>query len=220
MVHADYKNMNKRSDKTYRFDILIVYIISSLAILWSIINDRTLVFTITSTALIFTSIFEGCLLWEGNSKKFDNGVFSALGMCVLIITCVICYHRNTLLSPHSENLQIVATLFFFIGVTIRFIAFKTLKHAFSYSLTISANHKLVTSGIYMVIRHPAYLGTFFYVLGIALLYQSIPSFIAIIVFIPITLQRIIKEEKMLRDYFGESFKRYQMNTKKILPFIF
>lgn len=96
-----------------------------------------------------------------------------------------------------------------------------LGHNFSYTLQISDDHQLITSGPYRFIRHPMYSA--FFLLHIAIFFVSANWFIGIIwilgLIIIISL-RITKEEEMLIETFNERYIDYKRRTGALLPPIF
>lgn len=85
-------------------------------------------------------------------------------------------------SPHSyspililptSNIRLtplffIGFLFVILGAFLRFKCFSTLGQFFTFDLTIHPSHKLVTTGPYAWVRHPAYTGSIMMVAGIAL----------------------------------------------------
>jgi protein-S-isoprenylcysteine O-methyltransferase Ste14 len=124
----------------------------------------------------------------------------------------------TIFPQFIHNLGLILIVF---GLTIRWIAILKLKSMFTVNVSIQENHKIVKSGIYDTIRHPAYLGTLlsFLGLGIALInWLSI-----IVIFIPILLSfinRMQVEEKVLIEEFGEEYLNYSNKTYRIFPGIY
>jgi protein-S-isoprenylcysteine O-methyltransferase len=86
-------------------------------------------------------------------------------------------------------------LFIAFGVTIRFIAVTTLKQQFTTKVSIIERHKIVETGIYKMIRHPAYLGYLASLLGIGLVLGNWVG-LAVLVVLPLLgiLYRIRVEE--------------------------
>ena len=88
-------------------------------------------------------------------------------------------------------------------------------------MAISENHNLVTVGMYKYIRHPSYLGLILACFGLSLAMNSYLS--VLVITIPIflvILYRIKIEENILVEEFGQNYKNYMKNTKKIFPYIF
>ncbi|WP_193755514.1 isoprenylcysteine carboxylmethyltransferase family protein [Psychromonas sp. psych-6C06] len=79
--------------------------------------------------------------------------------------------------------------------------------------------KLITSGIYMYIRHPMYSSLFFAGLGIVLFQLSIYKLIAWCFLVIILIFKARVEENMLiKKYDG--YQRYQEQTKRFIPYIY
>lgn len=92
-----------------------------------------------------------------------------------------CGSFSTQLSSHvdlvscpAQRTQYLVTPVFLLGVMmaalgmfIRVRCFHELGHLFTFDLTMYPEHKLVTSGFYKYVRHPAYTGSLLLVAGIA-----------------------------------------------------
>jgi protein-S-isoprenylcysteine O-methyltransferase Ste14 len=104
------------------------------------------------------------------------------------------------------------------GVTIRLMAVITLKQQFTTKVLIIEKHKIIETGIYKIIRHPAYLGYLASLLGIGLVLGNWISLTALVVF-PFLgiLYRIHVEESVLLSYFGSAYQEYANRTKRLLP---
>jgi protein-S-isoprenylcysteine O-methyltransferase Ste14 len=109
-------------------------------------------------------------------------------------------------------------LFIAFGVTIRLIAVTTLKQQFTSKVSIIEGHKIVETGIYMLIRHPAYLGYLAVMLGTGLVLGNWVGLTALMV-LPLLgiLYRIYVEESVLLGYFGSGYQEYANRTKRLLP---
>jgi len=84
--------------------------------------------------------------------------------------------------------------------------------------TIFKNHKLITTGPYSYVRHPAYLASFIVMLGFVLISKSFVSLIfALVVCMPFGFYKISIEEKMLQKKFGKKFENYKKQVPLIVP---
>ncbi len=79
-----------------------------------------------------------------------------------------------------------------------------------------AKGKLVTNGIYNIIRHPQYLGLILIIIGFIIQWPTILTIIMAPILILIYLRLARIEEKELEQEFGEVYKNY---LKKVPPFI-
>jgi protein-S-isoprenylcysteine O-methyltransferase Ste14 len=89
---------------------------------------------------------------------------------------------------------------------------------FSYTLKIFDNHKLITKGPYKFIRHPMY--TAFLILHSSIFLITGNWFIGIIWIVGlifIIMLRIRKEEKMLIEKFGDTYRKYISTTGILCP---
>ena len=80
------------------------------------------------------------------------------------------------------------------------------------------NPVLVTDGPYAYARHPIYAGAMLGLLGSALT-GSIVAVVMFIGSIAFSLLRIHKEERVMLNLFLEQYPKYQVRTKRIIPFI-
>ena len=106
------------------------------------------------------------------------------------------------------------------GIVMRFLARKILGKQYSVHLETSDTHNLVTTGIYRVIRHPAYFGLMCLFVGIPLSMGSWGGIIfAVAGGIPAIIYRIVLEEKLLNERFGMQYKEYNEKTWRLVPYL-
>ncbi|MGD0340442.1 MAG: isoprenylcysteine carboxylmethyltransferase family protein [Bacteroidales bacterium] len=107
------------------------------------------------------------------------------------------------------------------GFVIRWTAILQLKKAFTVDVAINNAHELKTDGLYSILRHPSYLGLLMIMIGIAVSMDSLISFVVVSLPVSIAiLYRIQVEEHLLQEAFGDMYRIYRQNTKKIIPFIY
>lgn len=87
-------------------------------------------------------------------------------------------------------------------------------------LQIVKEHKLVKDGLYKHIRHPLYLGEILRNLGFAVIFSSVYGTLIILMASIFLVFRIEIEEKMLIRVFGEEYRKYKRNTKRLIPYIY
>ena len=122
----------------------------------------------------------------------------------------------SLLPVHS----IIGLALFFAGLTIMLVGQTTLWRNYSGTVIIRDDHQLITHGIYRFTRNPIYLGGIMVVTGIPVWAASLRGFLASLVLIPIVLNRIRLEEKLLTEEFQNAFVKYKETTKKLIPFVY
>ena len=87
-------------------------------------------------------------------------------------------------------------------------------------LQIVEGHRLVKDGLYKHVRHPLYLGEILRNFSFPLLFSSVYGALLMVLAMILLLFRMEIEEKMLIEAFGEEYKEYQNNTKKLIPHIY
>ncbi|MFW9834295.1 MAG: isoprenylcysteine carboxylmethyltransferase family protein [Candidatus Thorarchaeota archaeon] len=87
----------------------------------------------------------------------------------------------------------------------------------SIALELQGDHKLITSGPYKQIRHPMYLGTFIYTLGLMLISLDLLVMIFFGYSIWVNYRRIPEEEQMMIDEFGDEYREYMKHSGRLLP---
>jgi protein-S-isoprenylcysteine O-methyltransferase Ste14 len=95
-----------------------------------------------------------------------------------------------------------------------------LGNRFSGLVAIQPGHRLVTSGVYSVIRHPSYLGLLITSLGWALAFRSGVGLVLTALLIPALIARINSEERLLRSEFGNEYESYRARTSRLIPGIY
>jgi protein-S-isoprenylcysteine O-methyltransferase Ste14 len=88
---------------------------------------------------------------------------------------------------------------------------------FSAQLGVQADHQLITTGPYAVVRHPIYLGIVDFVLGSALFWNDIALLGVGILYIVFFAAQIRVEEGIFARHFGEEWERYRASTPALFP---
>jgi protein-S-isoprenylcysteine O-methyltransferase Ste14 len=121
----------------------------------------------------------------------------------------------------SSVLSFVGLSLIVLGLVVRWIGIGTLRRHFTVDVSIQKDHRLIRTGMYRFVRHPAYTGSLLSFLGLGLSYSNYLSLL--IVFVPICavfLYRIEIEEKVLLAAFGEEYRAYCESTNRLIPGIY
>lgn len=90
----------------------------------------------------------------------------------------------------------------------------------SISLEIRNEHRLVTSGIYRLVRHPMYSS--FFLLAIAQL-MLLPNWFAgatgLVSVAMLYAFRVRQEERMMLERFGAEYRDYMAHTSRLIPWL-
>ncbi len=107
---------------------------------------------------------------------------------------------------------------FVAGFSFRLWAIHTLGRYYSHIVRKVKRHKIIDSGPYRIVRHPAYTGMIFAHVGILLYFFNwITLLILMFILVPAIIVRILIEEKTLFEITG--YRKFAQGRKKILPFI-
>ncbi len=126
-----------------------------------------------------------------------------------------------LMSSAASTVLVRAAIFLIVSsIIINQVAVRSLGKFFD-RLTIKPEHQLVTTGIYTLVRHPIYLSYILLFAGFCTMLQSSFSLVLLAgVCIVWFGNRIALEEEMLEKEFGDEYKTYQQQTKRLFPFIY
>ncbi|MEA2625030.1 MAG: hypothetical protein QOD06_1075 [Candidatus Binatota bacterium] len=114
--------------------------------------------------------------------------------------------------------RLAGTAVIFVGFALRQRAAHTLGEQFLVRLAVRDDHRLVDSGPYRWVRHPTYAGLLLVALGTALAFESAAALAAtMLVWLPITLARIGREEHILASRFGTAYDAFRRRTWRLLP---
>lgn len=104
------------------------------------------------------------------------------------------------------------------GLCLRWWAIRVLGTQFTRNLQLVADHQLVTNGPYRNLRHPSYTGAVLMFVGVGVGLANALSFAACLVLPAVGyIQRIPREEAMLKLELGKPYVEYASRTKRLLP---
>jgi len=86
------------------------------------------------------------------------------------------------------------------------------------SLQIQEGHTLVTGGVYRSLRHPMYASIWLWGIAQALVLQNwIAGWASLVLFLPMYVLRVPREERMMLEQFGEAYRMYMNQTGRVIP---
>jgi protein-S-isoprenylcysteine O-methyltransferase Ste14 len=80
--------------------------------------------------------------------------------------------------------------------------------------------RLVTRGIYSLVRNPLNAGVLYVTLGLALVVQSLFVMALFIIYLILVLRVLSVEETQLSEAFGEEYRSYCQKVRRLVPFIY
>jgi protein-S-isoprenylcysteine O-methyltransferase Ste14 len=88
----------------------------------------------------------------------------------------------------------------------------------SITLEMRKDHELIVRGVYRAIRHPMYAAIFLFAIAQGLLLQNwLAGWGGFVSFAALYWFRVTREEKMMRDFFGEPYDQYAKRTGRLWP---
>jgi protein-S-isoprenylcysteine O-methyltransferase len=106
------------------------------------------------------------------------------------------------------------------GVALRAWAILSLGPYFRREVMIEPGQRLVRSGPYRILRHPAYTGIFLIFSGFGLAFGSwVSAAVALLIVFAGTLPRIRVEERALAQAFDADYTDYANSTARVLPHV-
>jgi protein-S-isoprenylcysteine O-methyltransferase len=110
---------------------------------------------------------------------------------------------------------------FVVGFGLRWYSIYYLGRFFTVDVAVAEDHRVIDSGPYRHIRHPAYLGILLQFLGAGICMGNVVSLLLAVVGPTLVfLHRIRVEEAALSSSLGQRYRQYAERTKRLLPFLY
>ncbi len=108
-----------------------------------------------------------------------------------------------------------------IGMPLRWWSIAQLGRFFTVNVAVASDQRVIDSGPYRLIRHPAYSGLLLTICGMALRFGNFVSAAVILVpFVVLIGWRIKVEEAALVAGLGDSYREYMQRTKRLIPGVY
>lgn len=136
-------------------------------------------------------------------------------------------HRTPLFSPFIDSQYILNTIFQIFAVLLAAgsvwmanSAIRELGRQWSLQARLIEGHKLVTGGVYGVVRHPIYTAMLGKMLATGIIISHwLVVLVAVVIFLIGTKIRTNSEEKLLRDAFGSEYDEWAARVPGFIPFV-
>jgi len=182
---------------------------------------------LAATAAVLIALGVAALFTEGNissgeredrSNRWVLGIFGVLGLLMGYLPAYA--DRIDFWTFGGEGVRWLGVALFAAGGALRLWPVFVLGRRFSGLVAIQRDHKLVTTGIYGLIRNPSYLGLLINSVGWSLAFRSGVGLILTALLLPPLIARIRSEETLLRSQFGAQYDAYRARTWRLLPGIY
>jgi protein-S-isoprenylcysteine O-methyltransferase Ste14 len=182
-------------------------------------NPARIALTLVLFALAIAGLFtQGNLSAGVREDRSNRWVLAAFGVLGLLAGWLPAYmDRIDVWTLDGDAMRWFGVALFAVGGALRLWPVFVLGNRFSGLVAIQLGHRLVTGGIYGVIRHPSYLGFLVSSLGWALAFRSIAGVLLVALMIVPIIGRIRAEEALLRSEFGTEYDAYRARTSRLIP---
>jgi protein-S-isoprenylcysteine O-methyltransferase Ste14 len=170
-------------------------------------------------ALAGAALFAGGNLSSGvREDRGNRWVIMALAALRLLDVYLPAYaDRKEFWIIDGDPIRWIGVVLFAAGGALRLWPVFVLGRRFSGLVAIQPGHRLVTGGVYAVIRHPSYLGLLVNALGWGLAFRSgVGVLLTALMILPV-VARIRAEERLLRTEFGDAYDAYRARTSRLVP---
>jgi protein-S-isoprenylcysteine O-methyltransferase len=163
---------------------------------------------------------------EGYKIQRQDIIILLVFLCYPFLSALSFYERESIIIPffpfwNEPIVKILAIVILILGAIITFLSRLHLGKFGTSIILVYDDHKLINKGIYKHIRHPIYLGALIQYTSMGIIIGSIfITSLTFILWILIVNTRINLEEALLFEKFGENYREYQNQTKKLIPFLY
>lgn len=106
------------------------------------------------------------------------------------------------------------------GLGLRMWAVLTLGRYFTWFIDVHDDHKVIRSGPFRLIRHPAYGGALIlFVATLVFVHAWIAAGLSLVIQLFAYVRRIRHEETMMRDKLGDDYEAYAREVKALIPLV-
>lgn len=189
-----------------KFDFQVIISFFAVYLLWSVISE----------AWIYKDPDEYVI--EDDDKK--SYLYLQLSYMIALFYGAIDFVEIhvTRINSFEPVIIYIGFVLFLISCWIRWWGFSSIGKYFNPRVAVYRNHQLITEGAYTNIRHPLYLGSLVNFIAIPIVFNSWGALLIILfTTVPALAYRIKIEEEFLLKHFGDDYKEYINNTKKIIP---
>lgn len=183
------------------------------------LHPPLIVLAVVFLIMVVAALFAGGNLSPGvREDRGNRWVIAAIGVLGLLSAFLPAYtDRIGLWTFDGDAVRWLGVALFAVGGALRLWPVYVLGDRFSGLVAIQPGHRLVTGGIYAVIRHPSYLGLLVNSLGWALAFRSgVGVMLTALLLLPV-VARIRAEEALLSSEFGDEYDAYRARTSRLIP---
>lgn len=159
---------------------------------------------------------------HGDALERDQGGFVWITFSVAVGLTLACTFGLSGVGDFERawSWQLLGGMVLVFGLALRLYAIRLLARHFTSRVTVLADHRLIRSGPYRLLRHPSYLGQLMILAGLGAMMANWVALFAAPCFTTFALVvRIRVEERAMAEHFGGEFESYRRATWRLLPLI-
>ena len=178
----------------------------------------TVIFFVLTIAALFTA---GNLSAGEREDRGNRWVLAAFGILGFLSAYLCAYtDRKDIWVLDGDAVRWLGVALLVPGGIIRLWPVYVLGRRFSGLVAIQPGHRLVTTGIYRLVRNPSYVGLLLSSVAWALVFRSVVGLVLSALTIPPLIARIHAEERLLASQFGGEYESYCRRTWRLIPGIY
>jgi len=156
--------------------------------------------------------------YQRKSLASDSGSYVVIFIAIFLEISLSIYFRMQNIGTLTGLFQWLGLFLMVAGAAFRQWALIHLGRFFSRTVQIESEHKVITSGPYQWIRHPAYTGMIAVYTGLSMAIGTwLGTLTAFIVVAASLLYRIRVEEQALLAALGNEYREYRQQTWQLFP---
>jgi protein-S-isoprenylcysteine O-methyltransferase Ste14 len=154
---------------------------------------------------------------EGWGERAQHGILVILGFWLLFGELPDWGWLKYRVVPNVPELWLAGLALTVVGAGISIWARWSLGSNWSGTVTLKNDHELVRTGLYRSIRHPIYTGILVGMVGTALIRGRLRGWIGVGMVLVAFYFKARREERFLREEFGQGFEEHLQQTGMFLP---
>jgi 2-amino-4-hydroxy-6-hydroxymethyldihydropteridine diphosphokinase len=157
--------------------------------------------------------------WIPPVSRWKSHAFLAAQFLLFLGVALALAYDGTLPQGGVSFIRMLGAAVAFVGLILAFIASRRLGPALAAPPLPRPGAELVTSGPYRLARHPIYGGIILFMLGTALIVDSVAGFFVAALLVPFFMVKARYEEKHLRMRYPGYLAYRQMVPRRLIPFV-
>lgn len=164
--------------------------------------------------------------WAKQTVKREDRLSRTIQSIPLIVGCALVALPDRIVgawsfpNAHFDLQQCIGITIIVAGLSFSVWGRHHLGPNWSVSVTLKADHELVRSGPYALVRHPIYSGCLFAIAGAAIVTEQWRGVLGFVLIFASLAYKVRVEEQWLSEYFGEPYRTYRHEVRALVPWLY